>query len=79
MLGYYLQLHHLGSIWDNMVEISAQLGSLHNFYKLQLFFSAKRTKLLFKLMLYRPTLLDMLKWFQLYLADLVDMDLIDKD
>ena len=62
-----------------MVETSAQLGGLHNFYKLQLFFGTKGTKLLFKLMPHQPTLLNMLKRFQLYLADLVNMDLINKD
>ena len=79
MLGYYLQPHHLGPIWDDMVETSAQLGGLHNFRELQLFFGAKGTKLLFKLTLHWPTLLDVLKRFQLYLANLVNMDLVNKD
>jgi hypothetical protein len=78
-IGYHLQPHHLGPIWADVLDVSTHATDLIDFRDPQLFFSAKGTKLRFKSTPQHATLLDVLEQFQLYIADIIDMDLVDED
>lgn len=78
-LGYYLQPAQLGLIWDEVLSTIGADPALAPYRDPQLFFSAKGTKLAFKSNPAQPSLVDTLDRFELRLADIIDMDLVDAD
>ncbi|ETN36811.1 uncharacterized protein HMPREF1541_07798 [Cyphellophora europaea CBS 101466] len=62
-----------------MLATSLHSAGLQDFHEPQLFFGTKGTKLRFKSTPHCPTLLDVIEEFQIYLADIINMEHVDKD
>lgn len=71
-IGYHLQPEHLGPIWSDIVDTVNGTPGLTDFREPQLFFSAKGTKLYFKTRGSRPTLVDIMEFFQTFFEDVMD-------
>lgn len=78
-LGYHLQPEYLNDVWTDILHTIAHTPGLHDFGDLQLFFSAKGTKLQFKTSPSRPTLLHAMENFQSYFERVIDMDFVFQD
>jgi hypothetical protein len=78
-LGYHLQPEYLGEIWTEILQTIANTPGLADFRELQLYFSAKGTKLQFKTSPSRPTILDAMENFQAYFNRVIDTDFVYMD
>lgn len=78
-VGYHLQSEHLDDIWREIVRTVETQPGLQDFRDLQLFFSAKGTKLVFKTRPSRPTLPDAMEFFADFFESVVNTDHVQLD
>ena len=78
-VGYHLQPEDLDHIWHDILATVSNTPGMADFREPQLFFSAKGTKLWFKTRPSRPTLLDVMHFFQATFEDVLDPAFLQLD